>query len=167
MSFGDIFSKKSWQKYKKMNIIYCNLIISHEKIVIYYRKSIDRDDKQQNSIESQLSACMRIVEREWFEVLDSFIESASTKQSGKRPIFEKMLNLCKKWKIDYILIDETSRLSRNNTDSARILWLLEEQKISWIFTSSQKFFWDRQVSYSCYYLILEWQSSTMIHVLVT
>jgi len=47
-----------------MNIIYCNLIISHEKIVIYYRKSIDRDDKQQNSIESQLSACMRIVERE-------------------------------------------------------------------------------------------------------
>ena len=34
------------------------------RAIIYCRKSTDRDDKQQNSIESQLSACTRVLEQE-------------------------------------------------------------------------------------------------------
>ncbi len=113
------------------------------KAIIYCRKSTDREEKQQNSIESQMNACMRTIENNHLTLVDSFIESASAKKSGKRPIFESMLSLCKKWKIDYIVVDEASRLSRNNTDSAKILGLLEEGHIKWILTTSQKYYWEQ------------------------
>lgn len=93
----------------------------HKKAIIYCRKSTDRDDKQQNSLESQMNACMRTIEKNQLILVDSFIESASAKKSGKRPIFETLLSLCKKGKVDYIVVDEASRLSRNNTDSAKVL----------------------------------------------
>lgn len=64
--------------------------------IIYCRKSTDRDDKQQNSLESQLSACMRVIDTESLKLVESFVESASAKKSGKRPIFEKMISLCNK-----------------------------------------------------------------------
>ena len=99
------------------------------RVIIYCRKSTDRDDKQQNSLESQLSACTRTIETNNFTLVDTFVESASAKKSGKRPVFESLLSLCRKGKIDYIVVDEASRLSRNNTDSAKILGLLEEEHI--------------------------------------
>jgi len=99
------------------------------RAIIYCRKSTDRDDKQQNSLESQMNACMRTLENGSFYLVETFIESASAKKSGNRPYFEKMLSLCRKKKVDYIIVDEASRLSRNNTDSAKILGLLEEGHI--------------------------------------
>jgi DNA invertase Pin-like site-specific DNA recombinase len=72
---------------------------------------------------------MRTIEKNNFTLVETFIESASAKKSGKRPVFDSMLTLCKKGKIDYIIVDEASRLSRNSTDSARILGLLEEKQI--------------------------------------
>lgn len=113
------------------------------RTIIYCRKSTDRDDKQQNSLEAQISACMRTIEKNNFTLVNTFIESASAKKSGKRPIFDSMLALCKKGKIDYIIVDEASRLSRNNTDSAKILGLLEEKYIEWIYTTSQSYFWEQ------------------------
>ena len=101
----------------------------HYRALVYCRKSTDRDDKQQNSLESQLSACTRTIEVNNFTLVDTLVESASAKKSGKRPIFESVLTLCKKGKVDYIVVDEASRLSRNNTDSAKILGLLEEGHI--------------------------------------
>ena len=115
----------------------------HKKAIIYCRKSTDRDDKQQNSLESQMNACMRTIEKNQLILIDSFIESASAKKSGKRPIFETLLSLCKKGKVDYIVVDEASRLSRNNTDSAKILWLLEEEHIKGIYTTSQRYVWEQ------------------------
>lgn len=113
------------------------------RVVLYCRKSTDRDDKQQNSIEAQLSACTRTIEKNNFTLVDTFIESASAKKSGKRSIFDSMLALCKRGNIDYIIVDEASRLSRNSTDSAKILGLLEEKQIEWIYTTSQNYFWEQ------------------------
>lgn len=113
------------------------------RAIIYCRKSTDRDDKQQNSIESQLSACTRVLEQEWCSLIDTLFESASAKKSGTRPIFDSMVSLCKKWKVDFIIVDEVSRLSRNNTDSVKVLGLLEEGYIKGIYTSSQKYFWEQ------------------------
>lgn len=113
------------------------------RAIIYCRKSTDRDDKQQNSIESQITACMQTIETNNFALVETFIESASAKKSGKRPFFENMLSLCRKKKVDYIVVDEASRLSRNNTDSASILGLLEEGYIKWIYTTSQRYFWEQ------------------------
>ena len=99
------------------------------RAIIYCRKSTDRDDKQQNSLESQITACMQTIETNNFTLVETFIESASAKKSGKRPFFQDILSLCRKKKVDYIIVDEASRLSRNNTDSASILGLLEEGHI--------------------------------------
>jgi len=101
----------------------------NNRAIIYCRKSTDRDDKQQNSLESQMNACMRTIETNNFVVVDTLIESASAKKSGKRPFFDSLLSICKQKKVDYIVVDEASRLSRNNTDSAKILGLLEEGHI--------------------------------------
>ena len=94
------------------------------RAIIYCRKSTDRDDKQQNSIESQLSACTRVLEQEWCALVDTLFESASAKKSGSRAVFDSMISFCKKWKVDFIIVDEASRLSRNNTDSDKVLGLL-------------------------------------------
>jgi DNA invertase Pin-like site-specific DNA recombinase len=110
------------------------------RAIIYCRKSTDRDDKQKNSIEAQINACMRTIESNNLFIVDTLIESASAKKSGTREVFESLLSICKKKKIDYIIVDEASRLSRNNTDSARILWLLEDGYIKWIYTTSQKYY---------------------------
>ncbi len=115
----------------------------HNRAIIYCRKSTDRDDKQQNSLESQMNACMRTIETNNFVVVDTLIESASAKKSGKRPFFDSLLSICKQKKVDYIVVDEASRLSRNNTDSAKILGLLEEGYIKWIYTTSQRYFWEQ------------------------
>ena len=84
----------------------------HKKAIIYCRKSTDRDDKQQNSLESQMNACMRTIEKNQLILIDSFIESASAKKSGKRPIFETLLSLCKKGKVDYKLLREDMKSGR-------------------------------------------------------
>ena len=43
------------------------------KAIIYCRKSTDRDDKQQNSLESQEKACFQILKSNNLELLDVYI----------------------------------------------------------------------------------------------
>jgi DNA invertase Pin-like site-specific DNA recombinase len=40
-----------------------------------------------------------------------------------------MIDLCKKKKVDYIIIDEPKRLSRNNIDTSRIVDLMDKKLI--------------------------------------
>lgn len=65
------------------------------KAIIYYRKSTDRDDKQANSLEHQLSNCRRVASLNTLEVVDEIGESRSAKTEGTRPGFNTMLKLCK------------------------------------------------------------------------
>ena len=87
-----------------------------KKAIIYYRKSTDRDDKQANSLEHQLWNCIRTAKNYELDVIDEIWESKSAKLEWTRDWFNKLLKLCKTWKIDYIIIDEPKRLSRNNLD---------------------------------------------------
>lgn len=107
------------------------------RAVIYCRKSTDRDDKQQNSLDSQLDACMRTVSEKGLEVVDTILESASAKEEWKRPLFARMLDMCRAGKIDYIVVDEVSRLTRNTMDGARVIGLLEKRQIISILASSR------------------------------
>ncbi len=54
--------------------------INRTRAVIYCRKSTDRDDKQQNSLDSQLDACNRTVSEKNLEVVETILESASAKE---------------------------------------------------------------------------------------
>ncbi len=113
------------------------------RTIIYCRKSTDREDKQQNSLESQINACTRTIENQGLSLIDTLVESRSAKTGGNRPIFEQMIARCKKWGVDFIVVDEPSRLSRNTEDSGRVLGLLESGHIKGIYTSSQKFLWEQ------------------------
>lgn len=107
------------------------------KAIIYYRKSTDRDDKQANSLEHQLANCRRIASVNGFDVIEEIGESKSAKTEWTRAWFNKLIKVCKTWKIDYIVIDEPKRLSRNNLDSARIIDLFDKKQIKWIYSTGR------------------------------
>ena len=112
------------------------------KTIIYYRKSTDRDDRQANSLEHQLENCRRIAVSNGFDVVNEIGESRSAKDEGTRPWFNELVRICKTWRIDYIVIDEPKRLSRNNIDTSRIIDLLDKKQIKWIIWTSREYRWD-------------------------
>ena len=65
------------------------------KAIIYCRKSTDRSDRQQLSIEAQIEECKRIAKREGLEVVKVFQENQSAKEPG-RPIFNEMMRIINK-----------------------------------------------------------------------
>ncbi len=107
--------------------------------IIYCRKSTDREDRQQNSLDHQLINCRNTAEKNNLAVLDEIKESISAKVWNKRSWFNRMIQECSKSRVDYIIIDETKRLSRNIVDSALIIWLLDNNKIKWIITTDKRF----------------------------
>lgn len=109
------------------------------KAIIYYRKSTDRDDKQANSLEHQLTNCRNTAKNLWFEVIREIGESVSAKEEFKRPGFNEMIEICKKKKIDFIIIDEPKRLSRNNIDTSRIVDLMDKRCIQGIYATSREY----------------------------
>ncbi len=109
------------------------------KVIIYYRKSTDRDDKQANSLEHQLENCRKVATSNNFEILKEIWESKSAKTEWTRDWFNELIRLCKTWKIDYIIIDEPKRLSRNNIDTSRVIDLMDKQKIKWILWTSREY----------------------------
>jgi len=113
------------------------------KAIIYYRKSTDRDDKQANSLEHQLTNCRRTADVNGFNIIEEIGESKSAKTEGTRPWFNKILKLCKTWRIDFIVIDEPKRLSRNNLDSARIIDLLDKKQVKWIYSTGRIYLADQ------------------------
>lgn len=115
------------------------------KAIIYYRKSTDRDDKQANSLEHQLWNCRRTAKVYELDVIEEIWESKSAKTEWTRDWFNKLIKLCKTWKIDYIVIDEPKRLSRNNLDSARIIDLFDKKLIKWIY-STWRFYSAEQIN---------------------
>ena len=70
-------------------------ILTKEKrrYAIYLRKSTDDEAKQVRSLDDQRAECLKLANR--LEVVireeDIFVESASAKTSGNRPIFDRLL----------------------------------------------------------------------------
>lgn len=109
------------------------------KTIIYYRKSTDRDDKQANSLEHQLNSCRNTVKFNSLSIYKEISESKSAKTEFTRTWFNELIKICKTWKIDYIVIDEPKRLSRNNIDTSRIIDLLDKKQIKWILATSREY----------------------------
>lgn len=109
------------------------------KTIIYYRKSTDRDDKQANSLEHQLENCLKVSKKYDLEIIEKIWESRSAKDEGTRKGFNEMIKICKTWKVDYIIIDEPKRLSRNNIDTSRIIDLMDKNLIKGILWSNREY----------------------------
>lgn len=109
------------------------------KYCLYARKSSESDERQAMSIDSQLAEMRALAENENLNVVCELQESHSAKDSGKRPIYNKMLKGVEAGEYNAILTWAPDRLSRNAGDLGAIVDLMDIYKLLHIRTYSQTF----------------------------
>lgn len=109
------------------------------RYVLYARKSTESDEKQALSIESQVKEMLAIADRDSLTVVDIRRESHSAKESGRRPVFQEVLNDIQRGRYNGILTWAPDRLSRNAGDLGSVVDLMDETKLLEIRTYGQHF----------------------------
>ena len=107
--------------------------------ILYCRKSTESEDRQVLSLDSQEQELRRIAERNGFSISKVFKESVSAKAPERRPLFDEMLSLIEKGKVQGILCWKLDRLARNPIDGGRIIWLLQGGVIKSIQTYEKEY----------------------------
>jgi DNA invertase Pin-like site-specific DNA recombinase len=106
---------------------------------LYARKSMEDEERQALSIDSQLNEMRKIAERDGLMVAIEKIESHSAKDSGTRKVFNQMIGEIKEGKYNAILTWNPDRLSRNAGDLGKLVDLMDQQRLFEIRTFNQKF----------------------------
>ena len=106
---------------------------------LYARKSTESDEQQALSIDSQIKEMQAIAERKNLNIVEVKRESYSAKASGKRPIFQELLNEIDAGKYNGILTWAPDRLSRNAGDLGTVVDLMDAKKLVHIQTYGQTF----------------------------
>ena len=109
------------------------------KYCLYARKSSEGDEQQALSIDSQLSEMRAQADSEGLNVVCELKESHSAKDSGQRPVYNKLLEGIAKDEYNAILTWAPDRLSRNAGDLGAIVDLMDQGKLLHIRTYSQMF----------------------------
>jgi len=125
-----VLSRRSFMRYPScMKYSYC----------LYARKSTEDDEKQALSIESQVKEMLTIAEKDELNVVEIKRESHSAKDSGKRPVFNELIQGLKEGKFQGIITWATDRLSRNAGDLGIIVDLIDKNCLVEIRTYGQVF----------------------------
>lgn len=115
----------------------------NQKIVygMYARKSSEAEDKQALSIESQITENKKVADQYEIKISEDciFSESKSAKKSFQRPVFEKLIKDIEKGTIQGVVAWHANRLSRNAIDAARLVDLMDQEKLLEIVTQQQVF----------------------------
>ena len=111
--------------------------ITDLKYCLYARKSSESDERQAMSIDSQLAEMRALAENEGLNVVCELQESHSAKDSGKRPVYNKMLAGLANDEYNAILTWAPDRLSRNAGDLGAVVDLMDQGKLLHIRTYSQ------------------------------
>lgn len=109
------------------------------KYCLYARKSMEAEDAQALSIESQVKEMTTIATRDNLEIVEIKRESHSSKEVGQRPIYNQLLDDIRCSKFNGILTWAPDRLSRNAGDLGAVVDLLDQKKLVEIRTYSQTF----------------------------
>lgn len=101
------------------------------RYVIYLRKSTDDERKQVRSIEDQRKECLDLAKRMGIKVRpeDIFEERFSAKTSGKREVFNAMMNGFEIGKYHGLISWSPDRLSRNMLEGGQIIEHVDHEKI--------------------------------------
>jgi DNA invertase Pin-like site-specific DNA recombinase len=100
---------------------------------------MEAEDQQALSIESQVKEMLALAEREKLRVVDIKREAHSSKEVGKREVFNQMLSEIREKKYNGILTWAPDRLSRNAGDLGSVVDLMDKKLILEIRTYSQRF----------------------------
>lgn len=106
---------------------------------LYARKSTESDELQALSIESQTKEMLEIAQAENMEVTEIRRESHSAKDSGQRPVYNKVLEDIRAGLFNGILCWAPDRLARNAGDLGAVVDLMDQGKLVEIRTHGQRF----------------------------
>ncbi len=109
------------------------------KYCLYARKSMEQEDKQALSIESQVNEMLVLAEREKLNIVEIKRESHSSKEVGQRPIYNELLSEIRQGKFNAILTWAPDRLSRNAGDLGAVVDMMDQKSLIEIRTFSQRF----------------------------
>lgn len=109
------------------------------KYCLYARKSSESDERQAMSIDSQLNEMRALAENEGLQIVCELQESHSAKDSGKRPVYNKLLKGLASEEYNAVLTWAPDRLSRNAGDLGSVVDLMDQGKLLHIRTYSQTF----------------------------
>jgi site-specific DNA recombinase len=106
---------------------------------LYARKSSEDDERQALSIDSQIKEMAGQAEAQGLRVTEIRKESHSAKDSGKRLVFNQLINDIKSGLFNGLLSWDASRLSRCGGDLGSIIDLMDQGKLVEIRTHGQVF----------------------------
>lgn len=106
---------------------------------IYARKSTEAEERQALSIDSQIKEMRSIAKRNKLRVVALKKEAHSAKDSGKRPVFNEIVNDIKGGSYNAILTWAPDRLSRNAGDLGQLVDLMDHGHLHEIRTFNQSF----------------------------
>ncbi len=106
---------------------------------LYARKSSESDERQAMSIDSQLAEMRSMAELQALNVVCELQESHSAKDSGQRPVYNRLLQGIRDGEYNAILIWAPDRLSRNAGDLGAVVDLMDQGLLLHIRTYSQTF----------------------------
>ncbi len=115
------------------------VIAAPVKYCLYARKSMEAEEQQALSIESQVKEMLALAEREHLQVVDIKREAHSSKEVGQRVVFNQMLLEIREKKYNGILTWAPDRLSRNAGDLGSLVDLMDQKSLLEIRTYSQRF----------------------------
>jgi site-specific DNA recombinase len=106
---------------------------------LYARKSMEAEDQQALSIESQIKEMTALAQRENLIIAEIKREAHSSKEVGQRAIFNQMIAEIREKKYNGILTWAPDRLSRNAGDLGSVVDLMDQGLLVEIRTYGQKF----------------------------
>ncbi len=106
---------------------------------LYARKSMESEEAQVLSIDSQIKEMTELAQKEGLNVVELKRESHSAKEAGARPVFNELVEDLKSGKFNGILTWAPDRISRNAGDLGRIVDLMDQGLLKDIRTYGQRF----------------------------
>lgn len=96
------------------------------KYVLYVRKSNDREDKQETSLEDQKANCLNYADANQLNIVDIIEEQASAKLPDTRKKFRGLIESIEKGEYDALIAWHPDRLARNMKEAGEIIDLLDK-----------------------------------------
>lgn len=100
---------------------------------------MEDEERQALSIDSQLKEMHRIAERDKLRIAAIKTEAHSAKDSGRREVFNQVINEIREGRYNAILTWSPDRLSRNAGDLGKLVDLMDSKHLAEIRTFNQKF----------------------------
>lgn len=109
------------------------------KYFLYARKSSESEDRQVQSIESQVNRLRQTARDLNLDIKQTYTEAKSAKDPNNRPQFDEMIQRIERGEADGILCWQINRLSRNPIDSGKLQWLLQQGILKSIQTIDRQY----------------------------